>query len=419
MAWNEPGEPENKDKQEKKRDPWRSDSSQEGPPDLDQLIKTLHRKLTGRIQKNGPQKPSDPSGSAPSPNLGKKGLSYIAGIAVIVIAVLWFLSGIYIVSPAERAVILTFGKYMKTEGPGPHWIAQGIQQKIVVDVQRIDTYSYESLMLTRDENIVSVAVAVQYRVADPKNYLFNVVSPIESIKQATASALRQVIGNSTLDQVLTTGRELIRDQVSQQLSQILDSYQAGVIITDVALQPAKAPDEVKDAFDDAIKAQEDEQRYINQAQAYAMGVEPIAKGQASRILSAASGYQKQIVLKARADVANYLALLPIYTKDPIVTRERMYMDAMQDVLSQSSKIVLDTGTNSLAYLPLEQLMSNQNMVSIAKPNLPTSTDLTASTAAVASAPPSTSTTSQNTDRPGRDDFSSLASRDAFMRGNAQ
>lgn len=399
MAWNEPGN-QNDDKNSDKKT-----GEQPTPPDLDRILQMIRGKIKESLQKGGNadkgrQGPTTPGG------VSGRGIGLIAGVVALIVVAIWGLSGIFIISPSERAVILTFGKYSNTVGPGPHWIPPLIQTKDVVNVQQIDTYSYESQMLTRDENIVSVAVAVQYRISDPQNYLFNVVNPVESIKQATASALRQVIGNSTLDQILTTGREDIRNQVAIQLTAILDSYHAGIIVTDVALQPAKAPDEVKDAFDDAIKAQEDEQRYVNQAQAYAMGVEPVAKGAAARVLAAASGYQKQIVLKAQADVANYLALLPIYVKDPAITRERMYLDTMQDVLSKSTKIVVDTTGNNITYLPLGDLLKTQ--VAAAPSSPPAAT--------VVNSSDNTSSAASGGIRPDRADLPNLGSRNAFTQG---
>ena len=218
-------------------------------------------------------------------------------------------------------------------------------------------------MLTRDENIVDVAVAVQYRIKNPENYLFNVENPLISLQQATASSLRQVIGNTNLDDILTSGREKVSQDVKEQLVEILDKYQTGLEITEVALQPAKAPDAVKDAFDDAIKAQEDEQRYINQAQAYKMQVIPQANGKKQRILADARAYKEQVVLNANGETARYLALLPEYQAHPVVTRERLYLSALQNIFTNSTKIFVDQkqGNNTLMYLPIDKLLSNSQV----------------------------------------------------------
>jgi len=189
------------------------------------------------------------------------------------------------VHPAENGVIQRFGRYVKTVTAGPHWIPRFIETKRIVNVEKISNFSYHAQMLTKDENIVSVAVAIKFRISNASDYLFNVVNPQTTLIQATASALRQVIGHTTLDEVLTTGRDVVRQHVQEQVEKILEIYQAGVLVVDVDLQQAKAPEEVKAAFDDAIKAQEDEQRYVNEAQAYSRGVVPIAEGHAKRVIS--------------------------------------------------------------------------------------------------------------------------------------
>lgn len=344
MAWNEPGDNKND------KDPWTGKSRQNGPPDLEALLRKVHKTLLQFISPKG--KGTPPETEQKPFKLGNTGITTIAVLVVLA----WALWGIFIVDPAEKAVILQFGKYSETVGPGPHWIPRGIDSSYVVNEQQISNYSYSAEMLTKDQNIVSVAVAVQYRIGDARSFLFNAVNPEESLRQATASALRQVIGRTNLVQVLTSGREEIRQQVQNQLTSTLDKYQTGLLITDVAIQPAKAPDEVKEAFDDAIKAQEDEQRYENQAQAYAMQVIPTAKGQAQRLLADANGYQQQIVLKARAETAPFLALLPQYQNSPVITRERLYLGTLQTVLTNSTKIFLDTNNNNLVYLPLDKLV---------------------------------------------------------------
>lgn len=342
MAWNEPGGQSN--------DPWSGRNRQQGPPNLDEVLK----KLFGNVFKKGGSKPNGQGGS----DDGDQGWSKFS-IAMVVIGLVaaWLLSGIYIVGPAEQAVVLRFGKYVETVDPGPHWILPVVQSKRKVNVRQVEKFSYSSHMLTGDENIVDVSVNIQYRVSDPQAYLFNVIDPRASILQATASALRQVIGHSTLDDTLTTGRAVVRQQVTTQLNQILDLYQTGLYVVDVNLQSATAPDAVKEAFDDAIRAQEDEQRFINQAQEYARKVEPIAKGRAQRILAQADAYKQQVTLAAQGETARYLFLLPEYKRAPTVTTERLYLDAMENVLAKTSKVLVDVeGGNSLLYLPLEQLV---------------------------------------------------------------
>lgn len=381
MPWNEPGSGNNNDQ----KDPWTGKPKQNGgPPDLEALLRQFKKKLDAFLSNKKTTGQTEPSEKKPPFKFGR---NRIITVLLFLVAI-WFLWGIFIVGPAEQAVVLRFGKYVETVGPGPHWIFRGIEDAYTVNEQRIATYSYDSEMLTKDENIVSVAVAVQYRINSARDYLFNVTKPAESLHQATASALRQVIGGTNLDQVLTSGREQIRKQVQDQTTSILAKYQTGLLITDVAIQPARAPDEVKEAFDDAIKAQEDEQRFENQAQAYAMQVVPIAQGQAQRLSAEAKAYQQQVVLHAQAETAPFLALLPEYQKAPAVTRERLYLETLQKVFADTSKVLVDTTGNNMFYLPLDKLMN---------PSEKTTPTLTPVAAATTTAPVTSSTSSSESD----------------------
>ena len=273
------------------KDPWGRDKNkpQGGPPDLDAVFRQFKNKLQAAFgSKRGSPSPTSSNSGSPA------GLPvFISGLIIVALLIIWALSGIYIVSPADRGVVLRFGQYVRTVGPGPHWIPRFIESEKIVNVQRVSNFAYTSEMLTKDENIVSVTITVPYRIADAKNYLFNVVDPDASLEQATASALRQVVGHSTLDQLLTTGRQLVRDQVATQLRQIIESYHSGLMVTDVTLQSIKPPDPVTDAFDDVIKAREDQQSYINKADAYAKQVSAVADGQIARIMQEAEAYQKR------------------------------------------------------------------------------------------------------------------------------
>jgi len=292
----------------------------------------------------------------PTPGGSSGGLLVLAGFLIAFI--LWALAGIFIVDPAERAAILRFGKYIETVGPGPHWIPRIISSKVVMNVDRVLDYSYSAQMLTRDENLVAVSIAVQYRIGDLQQYLFNVANPQESLQQATSSALRQVVGTTTLDQIITEGREVWGNRVQDTLIKTLELYKTGILIVNVSPQPARAPESVQDAFDDAIKAQEDEKRFKEQAYAYAARVVPIAEGNASRIKQEAEAFSKQVVLRAQGEVSEFLALLPQYLAAPQVMSERMYLDTMQKVLNNSSKIIVDGKSGNLLYLPLDKLSSS-------------------------------------------------------------
>jgi len=338
MGWNEPGNGKGNDG---------------GPPDLDEALKRFQKKLKTVLGGSS-------SKSGNSDNSGSSSGGLLAALGLVVVVILWALSGIFIVGPAERAVVLKFGKYIETVGPGPHWIPSLVYTKIVKNVDRVSDYSYSAQMLTKDENLVSVSIAVQYRIGDLENYLFNVSDSQESLQQATSSALRQVVGSTSLNQIITEGREAWGNGVSEALTQILDIYKTGIIIVNVSPQPARAPDSVQDAFDDAIKAQEDEKRFKEQAGAYAARVIPVATGNAKRISESAKAQAQQVVLRAKGETAEFLELLPEYLRAPEITGERMYFDAMQRVLVKTSKIVVDGKSGNLMYLPLDKLALNQS-----------------------------------------------------------
>jgi membrane protease subunit HflK len=338
MAWNDSGDGKNKD-------PW---SNQQKPPELDELF----RKLQAKFNKLFGIKDAPPSNGSGMPRGAPAGVVAI----LLIIGVIYLLAGIYIVKPAERAAVFRFGKFVNVVGPGPHWIPRVIQTYQIVNVDEVLTSKHQGQMLTKDENIVSVEFAVQYRVDNPADYLFNVTNSRYSLQQATDSAMRQVIGHSTLDEILTSGRAGVRQQIREQIVLILKRYHAGVMVMDVAMQPAKAPDAVKEAFDDAIKAQEDEQRLINEARAYEKRIVPVADGDARRLIAEAEAYRDRMVLDATGETERFLQVLPQYQSSPEVTRQRMYLQMMESVLSNTSKIVVDpNGGNNILYLPLDQL----------------------------------------------------------------
>jgi membrane protease subunit HflK len=342
MGWNEP---------DKGKDPW---SGKNQPPDLDEALKRFQEKLKKTFFGGSNQ-------SDETPPTNKSG-GLLVLMAALIIFILWALSGIFIVDEGEQAVILRFGKYVDTVGSGPHWIPRIISSKIVKNVERVSDYSYSAQMLTKDENLVSVSLAVQYRIGDLQAYLFNVADPQESLQQATSSALRQVVGTTTLDQIITEGREAWGTNVQDSLTRILEKYKTGIVIVNVSPQPARAPENVQDAFDDAIKAQEDEKRFKEQAFAYQARVVPIAEGNSKRITEEAQAFAQQVVLRAKGEVAEFLALLPQFVQSPVVTSQRMYLDMMQQVLSNSSKVIVDNKANNLLYLPLDKLANSDNLL---------------------------------------------------------
>ena len=358
MAWNEPGNNGND------KDPWNNKGGRDqGPPDLDEVFRKFSNKFSGLF---GGKKSGNGSGGG----LGGAGISFILIIAVIV----WALSGIYTVKEAERGVVLQFGKYDRIAEPGLRWKMTFIETVIPVDIEAVRSLSASGFMLTEDENVVSVEFQVQYRVIDPYLYKFSVTNADSSLEEALDSALRYVVGHAKMDQVLTNGREEVRQNTWDELNKIIEPYNLGLIVTDVNFKDSRPPTEVKDAFDDAIAAQEDEERFIREAEAYAREIEPRARGQVTRMTQEAEGYQERITLEAQGEVARFEKLLPEYQAAKEVTRERLYIDAMEEVLGSSSKVLVDVkGGNNMMYLPLDKIMEKQGTAT--RVALPSSSDI--------------------------------------------
>jgi len=345
MAWNEPGNGGNKD-----RDPWGQKGKEQGPPDLDEVFKKL-------ISKFGGGSGNKFSGGGSGSSFGKVGISLVLGV----LAVIWVVSGFYTVKEAERGVVLRFGAYSQMVEPGLDWLPTFVDKVIPVNVETVRSMQAKGSMLTKDENVVEVQMGIQYRVVGPKDYLFNVTNADDSLRQAVDSALRFVIGHTSMDDILTTGREVVRQSTREHIESIIGRYNMGIELVDVNLLPARPPEAVKDAFDDAIAAQEDEQRYIREAEAYAREIEPTARGQVKRIEQEASAYKQQVVLKAQGEVARFNSLLPQYKLAPEVTRQRLYLETMEQVYSNTTKVVIDTkGTGNMLYLPLDKIMQSSN-----------------------------------------------------------
>ena len=358
MAWNEPGNNGND------KDPWNNKGGRDqGPPDLDEVFRKFSNKFNGLF---GGKKSGNGSGGG----LGGAGISFV----LIIAAIVWALSGIYTVKEAERGVVLQFGKFDRIADPGLRWKMTFVETVIPVDIEAVRSLSASGFMLTEDENVVSVEFEVQYRVIDPYLYKFSVTNADSSLEEALDSALRYVVGHSKMDQVLTNGREVVRQNTWDELNQIIEPYNLGLIVTDVNFKDSRPPMEVKDAFDDAIAAQEDEQRFIREAEAYAREIEPRARGQVTRMTQEAEGYQERITLEAQGEVARFEKLLPEYQAAKEVTRERLYIDAMQEVLGNSSKILVDVkGGNNMMYIPLDKIMEKQG--SSTRVALPSSSDI--------------------------------------------
>ena len=343
MAWNEPGGGN--------KDPW-GGSGNDGPPDLDELA----RKMRERMNRFFGGKTGGGGGGSGA------GKSISIGLIAIVAVAAWVLSGIYIVEPAERGVVLRLGEFHSITDPGPHWILRGIETVDKVDVDNLRTVSHRAKMLTRDENIIQVEVAVQYQVRNAENYLFQVRDPDYTLQQATESALREVIGAISMDEFLSGGRGEIVRQTKDLTQEILDRYQTGLILTSVNLQDPQPPEEVQGAFEDAIKAREDEERYKNQAEAYALDILPKARGDATRLREDAMAYRDKVVANAEGEASRFSQTRVEYEKAPEITRKRMYLETMEYVLANSSKVVMQVKDgNNLMYIPLDKLMEGRGM----------------------------------------------------------
>jgi len=344
MAWNEPGG--NGDK-----DPWGNRGNQ-GPPDLDEVFKNFQRKFGSLFGGKGGRGGGRGSGTGPGGSIG-------IGVVIAIVLFFWMATGFYKIEEAERGVILRFGKHVDTTQSGLHWHwPTPIESVTKVDITKVQPVPLRATMLTQDENIVDIEGTIQYQIADATAYLFNVRTPEISLSQAAESSLRESIGTSKMDYVITEGRGQIAFQVGNSIQEIMDFYGTGIKVVKVNIQHAKPPEAVKDAFDDVTQAREDEVRLKNEAEAYSNEVIPKARGAAARLREEADGYKQEVIARAEGEADRFSQQLKAYEKAPGVTRDRLYLDMMESVLNNSSKVLVDIeGNNNLLYLPLDKLMS--------------------------------------------------------------
>jgi len=384
MAWNEPGGNDN--------DPWGNrnksgggggGNNNGGPPDLDEVFKNLKNKIDGLFGNKGGGSSNNGSGGSrggmPTGKIGGIGLAILAVIGMA----LWLLSGFYIVEPAQAGVVTRFGAHTKTSAPGLHWhVPWPVEHVERVDVEQIRTAKMnQQLTLTQDENLVKITMSVQYIIKSAEDYLFNVQRPDQTLEQVVESAVREAIGQANMEAILTTAAivepevtddkteaapvvdtDVLQTVTAESVQSILDGYQIGLEITAVSLEEAQPPDEVQAAFSDAIKAREDKERIISEAEAYENKILPVARGDAERILQEAEGYKTRVEQSAVGESQRFLSLLKEFEKAPEVTRERLYIEAMESVLSNTSKVLMDSGDggNNLTYLPLDKLINPGN-----------------------------------------------------------
>ena len=346
MAWNEPGG---------NRSPW-GKRPEQGPPDLDEVVRNLQKRLSGLFGGRGGSGQGGQGGGQGSAGGGARGLGLGAIIAILL--VVWGFTGLYTVDAAERAVVLRFGKYQSTQQPGLRWhIPWPVERKVLVNIGNIDSFADQTRMLTSDENLVDINLAVQYRRAEPLMYLFNVRDPDATLREVSESAIREVVGRSGLDFVLEEGRQEIAARTKDLIQRTLDGYQTGLSVTTVNLQDVKVPDQVRPAQQDAIKAREDKERLALEAQAYANDILPKARGTAARRVQDAQAYRARVVADAEGEAQRFAQLLEAYERAPDVTRKRLYLETIESVLGDARKVLIDSeGTGNLMYLPIDKLL---------------------------------------------------------------
>lgn len=334
MAWNQP----NNNGQPPAGGPG---GNGQRPPEIDDFLKKINQNFERWFGgQNG----------NPDTQMLKVGAAVVAGLL--------FMSGFYRVEQAEEAVVLRFGKYLKTEAAGLHWSPPLVDEVKKINIQRIEQLPLNARMITEDTNIVEINLTVQYRVIQPEDYLLKMADPEASLLHATESALRHVVGGAKMSQILNEGRATLARDIQPRLQGYLNSYHTGLQITGVNILEALPPKEVKAAFDDVIRAKEDKERLKNQAETYANGIVPEARGKAARLLAEANAYKLEVVDRAKGDAARFDQLVVEYKKSPQVIRQRLYLETMESVLAKTSKVVVENNGNNLFYLPLDKMINN-------------------------------------------------------------
>jgi membrane protease subunit HflK len=353
MAWNEPGGSGNKD-------PWGGRKDDQGPPDLDEILKKMTDKLNNLFGGKG--------GSSTGGKTPQGGVSGVVGIAFIILALILIYNSIYILNERQNGVVLRFGEYVSTIQPGFNIrLPYPIEKVDIVDVQSIQAFNVgqgtsEALMLTKDKNIVDIEYVVQYQVGDAKKYALNTRNPIISLEHASHTAVRELVGQNDMEYVQTLGRTVFSVNAKERIQEILDRYQTGLIITSFEMQKAQAPRPVIPAYEEVNAAQQEKEAEINKAEAFANTIIPKAEGNANRIREQAQQYQETLIARANGDAQRFSQLLVQYEKAPRVTRERLYLETMQDIISNSKKVIVDVEKgNSMLYLPIDKFGSREQL----------------------------------------------------------
>ena len=342
MAWNQPNGGNNN-----------GGSNGQRPPEIDDFLKKINQNFDKWFGGGGQQGNSDTT-------------PFKIGLAIV--GTLTILSGFYRVEQAEEAVVLRFGKYNSTESAGLHWAMPLVDEVKKINIQKVEQVPLTARMITEDTNIVEINLSVQYRIAQPVDYLLKVSQPELSLLHATESALRHVVGGSKMGQVLNEGRATLARDIKPRLQGYLNQYKTGLEVTGVNIIEALPPKEVKAAFDDVIRAKEDKERLKNQAETYANGIVPEARGQAARLLAEANAYKLEVVDRAKGDAARFDQLVVEYKKSPQVIRQRLYLETMESVLSRTNKVIVEGNGNNMFYLPLDKMMNNSSVQNLPQAN---------------------------------------------------
>jgi len=355
-------------------DPQWGNKNSGGPPDIEAVLRDINKKISALFGNKG----GGTGGGGGAHKKSNVSMGLVVGVAIL----LWLASGFYIVDASQRGVVLRFGSFVETTQPGPRWhIPFPVESVEVVNISQVRTVEIgyrenvknkilkESLMLTDDENIIDIQFAVQYVLKDPAEYLFNNRAPDENVRQAAETSIREIVGKNKMDFVLYEGREQVAAAATKLIQEILDRYKSGILVSKVTMQNAQPPEQVQAAFDDAVKAGQDRERQKNEGQAYANDVIPRAKGAAARLMQEAEGYRQRVIASAEGDASRFKQILVEYEKAPAVTRERMYIEMMQQILTSTSKVMVDqkSGT-SLLYLPLDKLIQSTGQNGIPLPD---------------------------------------------------
>jgi len=355
------------------KDPWKSRGNQ-GPADLDAIVKDLQRKLSAFF--GGGKRGGD--GDGQGPGLGPKiGMGFASFVAIVAIGA-WSATGFYIVDEAERAIVLRFGKFVDITQPGLRWhLPWPIESRVAINTEETVTWDYQGSMLTRDENIVDINLIVQYRRTDPERFLFSVRDPEATLQDVTGSAIREIVGKNDLNYILTEGRLDISSTALTLLQSTLDTYETGITVYEVNMQEAQFPEEVQASVQDVVKAREDQARVILEAETYRNQLLPNARGQAVRQTQAAEAYQAQVIADAEGQSSRFTQILSEYQMAPQVTRQRIFLETLEAIMTSSTKVIVDTeGGNNLLYLPLDQLMQQRNLLRDSSQTNPSSSNNT-------------------------------------------